>query len=82
MKTIMIMICLFLSACATSPVVQKVDVPVLVKCVKSKPIRPDYETRHLDKDATSGQKVIALSRDWIQSRKYEGQLEAVVQGCE
>lgn len=71
-----------LAGCAsTAPITQEVKVPVRVECVKEVPVRPTYETESLQKEASDGQKVLALVRDWARSRKYEGSLEAVVEGC-
>jgi hypothetical protein len=79
---ITIVVLMSLAGCVTSPLnVQEVKVPVRVACVKHEPVRPDYETKHLTPDASDGAKILALARDWLRSRKYEGELEAAVEGC-
>lgn len=70
-----------LAGCSSVPVTTEVKIPVRVECVKEVPVRPSYETESLPKEASDGQKVLALVRDWVRSRKYEGSLEAVVEGC-
>ena len=71
------------SGCATDGLLttQEVKVPVRVACVKNDPVRPDYETKHLTPNASDGAKILALARDWLRSRKYEGELEAAIEGC-
>lgn len=68
---------------APPPVVQRVDVPVTVSCVKAAdlPKRPDYAVEKLAPTASDGEKVLALASDWPRGRKYESQLEAVIAGC-
>lgn len=79
---LLVPVVLALTGCAsTPPSVTEVKVPVRVECVKEVPARPTYETEALQKEATDGQKILALVRDWARSRKYEGSLEAVVEGC-
>lgn len=63
------------------PVAQEVQIPVYTSCVKSTPARPDYEFSKLTPAASDGEKVLALARDWPRGRKYEGELEAVIEGC-
>lgn len=76
-----LLITALLAGCSSVPVTTEVKVPVRVECVKEAPVRPSYETESLPKEASDGQKVLALVRDWVRSRKYEGSLEAVVEGC-
>lgn len=79
---LLVPVAMALTGCAsTAPVVTEVKVPVRVECIKEVPVRPTYETEALQKEATDGQKVLALVRDWARSRRYEGSLEAVVEGC-
>ncbi|MET3132850.1 hypothetical protein AAKU55_003131 [Oxalobacteraceae bacterium GrIS 1.11] len=72
-----------LSGCAGAPVLatQAVNMPVYVSCVKSAPTRPDFEFGKLGLAASDGERVLALARDWPRGRKYEGELEAVIEGC-
>ena len=71
-----------LVGCGTvPPATQIVEVPVYTPCVKGVPPAPVYEFDKLPLDARAGEKVLALARDWLVGRKYEGQLEAVVAGC-
>ena len=84
MKTVTTLFTLLLSGCAcTAPVITEVKVPVSVPCVKAEqvPQRPDYETPKLTPDATDGNKVLSLARDWARSRGYEGKLETIVAEC-
>ena len=82
MKMLTLLALVALTGCAsTAPVVTEVKVPVRVECIKEVPVRPTYETEALQKEATDGQKILALVRDWARSRKYEGSLEAAVEGC-
>lgn len=71
------------SGCTTlAPATQRVDVPVYVSCLQQKPVRPVFEFDTLPTDASDGRKVMALARDWARSRKYEGELEAAMVGCQ
>jgi len=73
---------LVLAGCAGPvPVTQRVEIPVFTPCVKVVPQRPAYEFDKLDVAVSDGRKVVALARDWVRGRKYEGELEAVVAGC-
>lgn len=63
------------------PATQEDKVLVLVPCVGAVPVRPDCEFAKLTPAATDGEKVLALARDWPRTRKYEGELEAVIEGC-
>lgn len=73
---------LVLAGCAGAPAAtQVVQVPLAVPCVKDAPTRPTYEFDRLPADASDGDKILALVRDWLRSRKYEGQLEATIAGC-
>ena len=49
--------------------------------MKEVPVAPMYEFDKLPLDATVGEKVLALARDWLRGRKYEGELEGLVAGC-
>jgi len=78
-----ILLALALAGCATqAPAPQIVDVPVSVPCVDKVPARPEFEFAKLTPAATDGDKVLALARDWPLGRKYEGDLEAVIAGCQ
>jgi hypothetical protein len=70
-----------LSGCATDQKIQRVEVPVIVPCVKSVPAKPDFETAHLLKTSSEGEKFLALARDYVRARIYEGGLEATIAGC-
>lgn len=77
-----VVVAVLLAGCgATLPATQIVEVPVHVPCVKDVPARPVYEFDKLPLDAPDGQKVLALARDWVRGRKYEGELEATLAGC-
>lgn len=77
------MLVVVLAGCANvPPAPQLVEVPVFASCVKSMPQRPAYEFDQLAPAATDGEIVLALARDWPRGRKYEGELEAIVKGCE
>lgn len=80
---ILMPLCLLLTACAApAPATQQVALPVYVPCVQTVPARPDYEFSKLGLVASDGDKVLALARDWPRARKYEGELEAVIEGCQ
>lgn len=64
------------------PTLQRVEVPVFAPCVKAMLQRPAYEFNELTPAATDGEVILALARDWTRGRKYEGELEAIVAGCE
>lgn len=71
-----------LAGCGTvPPATQDIYVPVHTPCVKESPVAPVYEFDKLPLDAPAGEKVLALARDWLRGRKYEGELGAVVAGC-
>lgn len=76
------MLVLLLAGCGSAPLApQLVEVPVFTPCVKSMPQRPGYEFDQLAPEATDGEIVLALARDWSRGRKYEVELEAVIAGC-
>lgn len=78
-----LLLALLLAGCATEPVAPpvKILVPSYVSCVKNVPTRPEFEVESLPPDATKGAKVLALARDQLPWRDYEGQLLAVIAGC-
>jgi len=77
------LVSILLTGCATrAPAPQIVKVPVSVPCVGTVPARPEFEFAKLTPAATDGDKVLALARDWPRGRKYEGDLEAVIAGCQ
>ena len=81
-KTIILLVVALLAGCATThQEPQVVKAPVVVSCITDTPKRPEYETETISDTAPDGQKILALLRDWVKSRKYEGQLEATVEGC-
>ena len=82
MNATMLLWAVLLGGCAGAPpVIQEVKVPVSVPCVLSVPSRPDFEFGKLTLVASDGEKILALARDWPRGRKYEGELEAVIEGC-
>ncbi len=81
MKTVLLL-AILLAGCAGAPTVtQTIEIPVFTPCVKLVPARPAYEFDKLTLASSDGEKVLALARDWPRGRKYEGELEAVVEGC-
>ena len=56
---------------------------MLVSCIDSAkvPLAPPIKFSALTPAATSGDKVLALADDWLTGLTYEGQLEAVIDGC-
>lgn len=82
MKIATIMIMVLLAGCGTAPpATQIVEVPVHMPCVRNLPARPEYEFDKLSLDASAGEKVLALARDWPVGRRYESLLEAALAGC-
>ena len=80
MKNVILVLCL--AGCGSvPPAPQIVYVPVSTPCVKDVPPVPDYEFGKMSLDATDGDKILALARDWPRGRAYEGKLEAVIAGC-
>ena len=81
-KIIPLVAAALLAGCGTAPsATQTVYVPVHTPCVKDMPVAPLYEFDKLPLDAQAGVKVLALARDWLIGRKYEGKLEAALAGC-
>lgn len=80
-KTIPLVAALVLASCVTAPARQAVYVPVHTPCVKDVPVEPVYEFDKLALDATSGEKVLALARDWTRGRVYEGKIKSILDGC-
>ena len=73
---------MLLAGCGSVPLApQLVEIPVFTPCVKSMPQRPVYEFDQLTPAATDGEIVLALARDWQRGRKYESELEAIIEGC-
>jgi len=76
------MLVLVLAGCAcVPPAPQRVEIPIFTPCVKSVPERPAYEFGQLASVVTDGEIVLALARDWSRGRKYEGELETIIEGC-
>jgi hypothetical protein len=73
---------LLLAGCATkAPTTTEVKIPVYTPCVKAVPAKPEFEFDKLTPAASDGEKVLALARDWLRGRKYEGEQAAVIEGC-
>ena len=71
-----------LAGCASTPsALVRVEVPVMVPCIGEVPPRPAYEFDKLQTTATDGEIILALARDWLRGRGYEGELEAAIVGC-
>lgn len=82
MKIAILLGAVLLTGCGTAPpATQTVYVPVHTPCVKDAPVAPVYEFDKLPLDAPTGEKVLALARDWSRGRKYEEQLEYLLKGC-
>ncbi|OFA08839.1 hypothetical protein [Duganella phyllosphaerae] len=82
MKLVIFLGAVLLAGCGTAPPApQTVYVPVHTPCVKNEPVAPVYKFDKLPLDAPAGAKVLALARDWLAGRKYEGELEAALAGC-
>ena len=77
------MLVLVLAGCGSAPLAPHlVEVPVFTPCVKVVPERPSYEFDKLLPRASDGEIILALSRDWLRGRRYEGMLEVIIVGCE
>jgi hypothetical protein len=85
LKTMAVVALVLLSGCGSTPapIVQRVEVMVPVPCLKAAdvPPKPIYKFDKLPAAPSDGEKVIALASDWPAGRKYEGQLEAIIAGC-
>lgn len=85
LKIMAVIAVVLLAGCGSTPapIVQRVEVPVSVSCVKAAdvPPKPVYQFDKLPAAPSDGEKVIALASDWPAGRKYEGQLEAIIAGC-
>jgi hypothetical protein len=77
-----IIVAMLLAGCGTAPPAPvRVEVPVMVPCIGAVPVRPAYEFDKLAPSATDGEIILALARDWLRGRQYEGELEVVLAGC-
>lgn len=84
-KTISLFSLALLAGCASAPPTpQTVYVPVATLCVRAEeiPARPKFVVEQLSANATAGEKILALARDWPAGRKYEDELRAAFAGCE
>ena len=71
-----------LGGCTTAaPAPVRVEVPVMVPCIAEVPPRPAYEFAKLPATATDGEIILALAQDWARGRLYEGELDAIIEGC-
>lgn len=71
-----------LAGCATAPPAPvRIEVPVMVPCIGEVPERPAYEFDKLPDMVTDGEIILALARDWLRGRGYEGELAALVEAC-
>ena len=77
------MAALLLAGCSSAlpPAPVRVEVSVMVPCIRAVPSRPAYEFDKLPSTATDGEIILALARDLPRGRIYEGELEAVIAGC-
>lgn len=78
------MIALTLAGCATqnsAPILQTVEVPVIVPCVYDMPEKPQLTTDAEIKAMPDYQAVMELIINQIRRDIYILQLEATVQGC-
>ena len=81
-RNLAILCAAMLAGCGTAPPAPvRVEVPVMVPCIGGVPERPAYEFGQLPVSATDGEVILALARDWPRGRKYEGELEAIIEGC-
>lgn len=82
-KLTILAICCALTGCGVmkTPPPVEVKIPVYTPCVKTVPVKPEYEFDKLTPAASDGEKVLALVRDWLRGRKYEGEQDAVIEGC-
>ena len=77
-----VLLALLLFGCAGAPPAPvRVEVPVMVPCIRHVPAVPVYEFDKLPATATDGAIILALARDWPRGRKYEMELEAEIIGC-
>jgi hypothetical protein len=82
MKTMIFFGAVLLVGCGTAPpATQIVEVPVHTPCVKDVPAAPVYEFDRLPLDASDGEKVLALARDWSLAQSYEIKLTAALSQC-
>lgn len=82
MKIVIFLGAAILAGCSSAPpITQTVYVPVYTPCVTDKPAAPVYEFDKLPLNATAGDKVLALARDWLTGRKHEEALKAALGGC-
>ena len=81
-RNLAILCAAMMAGCGTAPPAPvRVDVPVMVPCIGVVPARPAYEFDQLPATATDGEIILALARDWLLGRRYEGNLEAAIAGC-
>lgn len=82
-KLLVLAVLMGVSGCVAAPAPPplEVKVPVMVKCIKVKPTRPEYRTPAVSPIASNFDKVAALVQDWVDSRKYELQLETALEAC-
>ncbi|NRR28902.1 hypothetical protein HSX11_01770 [Oxalobacteraceae bacterium] len=66
---------------AAPPATQRVEIPVFTPCATAVPARPDFQFGKLSLEASEGEKVLALARDWPLGRDYEAELEVALAGC-
>lgn len=72
-----------LAGCASAPAPPlRVEIPIFTPCVKMQIQAPVYEFDKLPSGAADGEIVLAMARDWLRGRKYEGELEAALAGCQ
>lgn len=82
MKILNLLAAVLLAGCGSiPPATQIIEVPVHTPCVKEVPPPPMYEFDKLPLNASNGAKILALARDWLRGRAYEGKLSAIVVGC-
>lgn len=71
-----------LSACTTTPTIQKVEVPVIVRCKSNPVVKPSMPfDEQAKKEMSIYQKTQLLVAQDYRHKAYEAQLEAAVQAC-
>lgn len=80
MRAILILLA-FLAGCAGTPVVQEVQVPVMVPCLEERPVRPKFTLDKLPLDASDHDLLISLWIERLERKLYESRLETAMAGC-
>lgn len=84
-RSLACLLAVLLAGCATppaAPTVQRVEVPVTVRCKITAPQPPDWAVDHLQPGQPLAVQARALRAERLQRMGYEQELQAAIKACQ